>query len=571
MVRHPHLQYAEDVCGGSVVAGDHVKRTCELTLWRHEENEPEWEYRPEYANPVIAFVETCPHVKGEWAARGETLRLEPWLKFFISEVWGWRGRDDPALRRYLQAYLEVGRKNSKTTVGAALELYETQYGDYGAEVYSASTIEDQALISWNTARKMIRRLPEEMAGALEIKGGQIIDTTDESYFEALTGKPRDGLNPSFVLFDEAAVSRDREQIEVLTSGLGSRQGACVLFITTASKYLHTAWRDKRAGYISALRAGFLPDRVFGLLYCIDEGDDPADEACWPKANPNLGISKFLHFMRAEAEEAKLSPRKWPDFLRKQLNVYHGAAATWLQPERWLACEVGKILREGKCFVGADASATGDLFAVCRVWDRESGQLDVDFKCWAAQAAVDNLADEAAQAAFAQAIDEGKLEVVDGEVLDFELVAEYLRETAQTYDVQHIGSDPFKAQSMFNELAAEGLPVLRVPYTMPHIAPATAEAERLIKQKILRAEQDEFIRWQFGNCFTRQDKRENYMLCKGENTDLKIDAFAALTLALRGRAAGDTPPEFNFYVVGFGNDEVRSAEDFGVEAEAAPVG
>ena len=119
-------------------------------------------------------------------------------------------------------------------------------------------------------------MPEDLAGALEIKGGRIIDTTDESYFEALSGKPRDGLNPSFCLYDEAATSRDREQIEVITSALGSRQGACVMYITTASRYLHTAWRDKRAGFISALRAGRLPDRMFGMLYAIDEGDRPED-------------------------------------------------------------------------------------------------------------------------------------------------------------------------------------------------------------------------------------------------------------------------------------------------------
>ena len=554
MARYPHLEYAEAVSSGEIVAGEYLKRACDLTLWRHEEKEPEWEYRPDYAEPVIAFIECCPHVKGEWAERGETLTLEPWMRFFVSEVWGWRGRDNPRLRRYNQGLLEVGRKNGKSFLGSALQLYELMYGDYGAEVYSASTIADQSRLSWNTARLMIDRMPDDLAGSLEVKGSRIVDVEDGSFFEPLSGNPRDGLNPSFVLYDEAATSRDREQIEVVTSAMGSRQGACTLFITTAGRYLTTAWRDKRAGFISALRSGRLPDRMFGLLYAVDPGDDPADEAHWPKANPNLGVSKFLHFMRAEAEEAKLSPRKWPDFLRKQLNIYHGAEEIWLKPELWSAIEVGQILREGKCFVGADASANGDLFAVCRLWDRESGQIDADFKCWAAQGAIDALTDEGAQEAFAKAIEAGELEVVDGPVLDFDLVADYLRETAREYDVQFIGCDPYRSQSTFNALAAEGLPILRIGFSMVHVGPATGELERLIRQKILRAEENHFTRWQFSNCHTREDRRGNYMLTKGPNPDLKIDGLAALVLALRGRASGDTPVEFGFYVVGSEQDD-----------------
>lgn len=551
-IKHPHLQYAADVAAGRIVTGDYVRRTCELTLFRHDEDEPLWEFRPDYAQPVLDFLAEVPHVEGEWAARGETLTLSPWQEFFVAEVWGWRGRADPRLRRYVQSYLEVGKKNGKTALCAGLELYELLYGDARAQVYSAATKEDQAMLSWSVAKLMVGRMPDDLVQDVKIDHRRIEDTTDGSYLVALSGNPHDGTNPSFVLYDECAAVTRREQVEVLTDAFGARQGAGIVFATTASKHRNTIWREKRAAYASSLKRGELPDRTFGLLYCIDEEDKPGDESKWPKANPNLGVSKFMHFMRKQWDDAQDSPGAVPDFMRKQLNVYVGAAESWLQPKFWEACEARRIVREGQCYVGIDMGATDDLCAVARLWDRGGARIDVDWRCWVAEGAVLRMKDEELQRLYFDAVKSKTLIIVPDEIVDYDEIEGYIRESCDLYDVQQIGHDPYRATSMFNGLATEGYPVMRVPQTRLHMGPAKARMEGYFRKRKLRYRPNAFVRWMFENTHVRPDTtgRGNDVLCKGENDQLKIDAIIAAAIGCRCMDAGATAPEPSFALVSF---------------------
>ena len=63
-----------------------------------------------------------PHVKGEWARKRMTLKLEPWQKFILSTLFGWKRAKD-GLRRFREAYIEVPRKNGKSCFVAPMGLY----------------------------------------------------------------------------------------------------------------------------------------------------------------------------------------------------------------------------------------------------------------------------------------------------------------------------------------------------------------------------------------------------------------------------------------------------------------
>ena len=548
--KHPHLQYASDVAAGRIVTGEWVRRACELTLFRHDEAEAAWEFRPEYARAILDFLAEVPHVEGEWAARGEKLILSEWQQFFVAEVWGWRGRADPRLRRYVESYLEVGKKNGKTAMCAGIELYELLYGDTRAQVYSAATKEEQALLSWRVAKLMVGRMPEDIVADVKIQTGRIEDTSDGSYLVALSGNPHDGTNPSFVLYDECAAVTDREQVEVLTDAFGARQGGGIVYITTASRHRNTIWREKRAAYISALKRGDLPDRTFGLLYCIDEHDHPGNRGNWIKANPNLGVSKFEHFMEKQWSDAQDSPGAVPDFLRKQLNVYVGAAESWLQPKHWEACEARRIVRQGHCYIGVDMGATSDLCAVAALWDRGGSRIDVEWKCWVAEGYVEALKDEDLRKIYLRAAKTAVLTIAAGDLVDPSAVEAHLRQLCETYDVQQIGHDPYRATSMFNGLANEGLPVMRVPQTRLQMGPAKAALEGLFRKKRLRYRPNPFVKWQFENTHVRPDlsDRDNHVLAKGDNPEYKIDAIVAAAIACRTMDAGPTAPELSFAVV-----------------------
>jgi phage terminase large subunit-like protein len=91
---------------------------------------------------VIEFVEGyCRHYKGEWA--GTPMLLENWQKVVLLEAFGWMREDGFRVHRTM--WLELGRKNGKSALAAALGLYLLLADhEQGAEVYSLATKRDQA-------------------------------------------------------------------------------------------------------------------------------------------------------------------------------------------------------------------------------------------------------------------------------------------------------------------------------------------------------------------------------------------------------------------------------------------
>lgn len=71
-----------------------------------------WVYSKEHAAAAIGFIELLPHIKGEWARRNETLRMEPWQQFILCNLFGFVRRSD-GTRRFRRAYISCARKQGK--------------------------------------------------------------------------------------------------------------------------------------------------------------------------------------------------------------------------------------------------------------------------------------------------------------------------------------------------------------------------------------------------------------------------------------------------------------------------
>src|SRR6185295_18831201 len=79
-----------------------------------------YEFKRWHANDVCDFIEKLPHVEGSWDS--PTITLEPWQVFTLVVVFGWRRKSDGG-RRFNTAYLEVARKNAKSTLSSGIALY----------------------------------------------------------------------------------------------------------------------------------------------------------------------------------------------------------------------------------------------------------------------------------------------------------------------------------------------------------------------------------------------------------------------------------------------------------------
>ena len=88
------------------------------------------------AEHAIKFFPLLKHSKGKSAE--SKFKLEPWQAFVVGSIFGWKKRD--GLRRFRVAYVEVPRKNGKSTIAAGIALYcLVADKEPGAEVYIAAT------------------------------------------------------------------------------------------------------------------------------------------------------------------------------------------------------------------------------------------------------------------------------------------------------------------------------------------------------------------------------------------------------------------------------------------------
>jgi len=185
------------------------------------------------ADMAVAFFETfLHHSKGEWA--GQPFELERWqCEDIIEPLFGWKRLD--GTRQYRTAYIEVPRKNGKSTLAAGIGLY-LLFADNepGAEIYSAATDREQAGIVFGEASRMVEQSPD-LGRRAEIYRRSIVVPSTYSSYKVLSAEAytKHGLNAHGVIVDELHAHQDRELVDTLVTATGSRRQPLVVFITTA--------------------------------------------------------------------------------------------------------------------------------------------------------------------------------------------------------------------------------------------------------------------------------------------------------------------------------------------------
>lgn len=522
--------YAHDVVAGRIVAGRLVRLACQRHLddIRHGPARGlRWD--PEEAEKAIRFFGQLRHYKGEWA--GRPIDLGPWQCFLVGSLWGWRRAD--GTRRFRIAYIEVGRKNGKSTLCGGLGIRLAFYdGEPGAEVYAAATKKDQAKIVWGDGRRMVLGSPLLRA---EITAGvhALTREADASRFVPLgaDADTLDGLNVHGAIVDELHKHRTREVLDVLDTASGARRQPLRIVITTAGLRTDGVWAEEHDLAVATVEGRVPDDSTFVLIYTLDDGDDPFDERVWPKANPNLGVSVKIDELREQALRAKAQPAKLPEFLRLRLNVPTTAQVTGAIPlTAWDAMKAEPAIVAGTTgYGGLDLGTSNDLSAYVAVYPAEDGILDVAARFWTPAFGIEER-ERSHAVPYRRWADEGWITLTEGNVTDYDVVVDDLLEHQDDYPVADCGYDPAKAASVVSKLQQAGMTVTPVRQGFITLHAPTNELLRLVAQSRLRHGGNPVLRWMVENLVLRTDAAGNLKPDRA-NSRHKIDGVAALVNAL----------------------------------------
>lgn len=528
------ILYAIDVVKGNISACNNVRLACQRFLNQLEDKHWEYEFVADYPEHFLKFIGTLKHTKGVWA--GQPVVLEPFQILIVCAIYGFRHKKNHDKRMTTDVIIYIPRKAGKSTLIAAISLYELQFGEAGAEVFTLATNREQASIVFDAARGFIEYMPQEIKKAFNPSKYEIQKSNDQqSMFKALSRdnkKTGDGKNPSCAIIDEAAQIVDRNSIEVLHSGMVARQNPLRIYITTASFTKDTKFFEDMTLFQSMLN-GEAPDNPhwFGLLYGLDPQDDWRDPATWHKANPMHGITVFEDAIKERCEQAKLKPATLNEFLCKTLNVYVSANTAWIDRQYW-DDSIGTAKDDPEAvFIGFDLAATRDLNAVCILKRYADDDYFAEFKFFIPEYGLE-LIPQHYRDIFDLAIKTKILQVTQGNVMDDREISEFIKNQCALYNVKEVGYDAYNAASLIARLNDSNIPVKKVGQGMAVLSNPSKHTEKLIMSHSIRHDGNPFVGWQLGNCEVYTDVNGNIKVRKNEaDPSAKVDGIIAMIIAM----------------------------------------
>jgi phage terminase large subunit-like protein len=479
---------------------------------------------------------------------GQPFRLEPWQAFVAGSLFGWRrGKGGP--RRFRTGYCETGKGSGKSPLGAGVGLYMlTADGESGAECYAAAVTRDQAKIPFRDAVRMVDASPAlskrlQKSGDRDVFNLAYIDTG--SYFRPISSEGRglDGKRVHFALIDEVHEHPTDIVIEKITAGVKGRRQPLILEITN-SGFDRTSICYQHHEYTERVVTGQIEDdEWFGFVCGLDEGDEPFDsEDCWRKANPSLGVTIQLEYLRKQVREAKGMPAKQSLVRRLNFCQWVDAANPAIDGDLWRSCEAEfdeDELVGLEPVGGLDLSGTRDLTALARVYPPDSdGVVHAVVEFWTPG---DTVADRSARdrVPYAQWAREGYVTETPGRSVDYGFVAQRISELQAERDLRRIAYDPYRIKYLERDLDELSLDVELVPHGQGYAKaadsglwmPRSVELlEELIGQGKLRVKRNPALTYAAASAVHVADPKGNRIYDKRRSTG-RIDGLVALAEAV----------------------------------------
>jgi len=497
---------------------------------------------------ALVFSDFCSsfirHSKGRWA--GQRFHLLGWQWADIAlPLFGWVHRET-GLRRFRQCYLEVPKKNGKTSLAAACALFLLiGDGEPGAEVYIAAYSKDQAKIAYRDVEHAVRKSPELRHLRPYRANSRIVDESTASFLQAISSDfgGQEGLNVHGLVFDELHAQKNRDLWNVLEGGGAARTQPMTIGITTAGDERSKLCRELH-DYALSIAAGDNDDPTFlGKIYAADLEDDWDDEKTWRKANPSLGETVTVDFLEGLAAKARVSRPARENFFRRHLNIWTRGACRWIAQNRWDACEDAAYLDEHDGRkpgpAGLDLASSIDLVSLVRVFDLPDGRIGVRCKCWTTDYAREVREAEQNRHRYGAWIDAGFLDVAGAEVVDHDIVRQTVIDDADAGLISEVGIDPWGngiyLAAKLNE--DHGIETSLVRQGYQTMSPPTKQLEELIISRQLVHDGHPVLRWAIGNVVVASDPAGNLKPDRRRSPE-KIDPAVALVIALARYLADD---------------------------------
>lgn len=521
----PYIQYNEDILNHKIISNKLIFLACKRMKSWFDKDDRYFDY--DDVDLKIRFMQKMKHSKGIHA--GKKFELLPYQQWIVANIIGWKWKETNT-RVINTALLMLARKAGKTFFAAALMIAIIMTdNEQGAEGYIISNTGQQAGIAFEHA--------SNQCSSIDPKGkifnryrSEIRIPLTKSKIKVLSSDTStlDGFGASVFIVDEYHSANTDELFNVLRTGQGMRQNPLGCIITTAGfrvgmefplYRLWTTCKDILNGVIEN-------ENTFAAIYQIDDEDDWKDESCWIKANPTLGQTVTLKYLREQKEQALTSPTSEVSIKTKNFNCFVQSEKTWIPNEK-IKENMQKIddsmfnIEEDYCIIGVDISERSDLCVVSYLVPK--GDLlylkAFPFIC---RNAYDNSPNKEL---YRQWVNKGYMTLVDTDSIDIDYVIKMVQDINENIPVALIAYDPWHAQQFKIACEKRGLPMHACKQGLGSFSEPTSLLEHYIYTKQVVIDENPCTLWCFANVLIKTDENENRKPVKSSD-EQKIDIVIA---------------------------------------------
>ncbi len=503
---------------------------------------------------VEAFIDFCKlikHKEGRWAGQSFELTVEQ--KYIVACIFGFKMYDSELgmdVRYFRELVLFVARKWGKSTfISAVADFLLMADGEPAAQVWTLATIKTQAAIVYEAAKSFALGsdvLKNHVRTRRDKDNSEILQfPAMDSYMKAgsKNSESQDGLNPHGVVIDELHAIKNRNTYDVFSSAMGARTQPLIVIISTFG-FVREGIFDSVLGRCKKVLSGKSKERLFPMIFKIDDDDKPGDSQCWIKANPGLGSRPTMSYIEGEYQKALEDPAQMPSFLAKHLNRASSLSVVYFDLQIVDRCAIDMteaMIRDKYAVGGVDIAETTDLCNASALIPLR-GKLYLFQKYFIARARIEQNSkqDKMAYESFCNTgapdpLNNELLHICEGSMVSRKDVVRWYVDLVEKYDVTFwkIGADRWHFEDFSEDMAMAGFPtedkdckgvLFEVAMGAKSLSQPMKETRSLFEDEVIQfSRHNGLFRWCTTNTAARIDLNNNIQPDKAKSK-ARIDGY-----------------------------------------------
>ena len=529
MVNDKYIEYPSKVLNGEIPSCEYLRLACKRYMDYMDRDDIYFDTKA--VDKVVNFCSKLKHFTGEH--NGKPFVLSDWQFWIICSIFGfkWKKNDTRVIRT---AFIQVGRKNGKSTLLAAISAYcLVADGEAAAQVVFAANSAKQAGLCFGMTSKFLGGVDPKGKYFKRYRDKIKFDVTNSEILVTSADASRlDGLNCSMYCVDELEEAKNGSVWNVLETSQGMRSQPLAIAICTAGFNLSSFCYEMRKSNIEVLQGTKEDDTMFAAIYELDNDDDYTDPNVWKKANPNLDITIKSDYLAQQIKKAENNPSLKTSVLTKLFNCWLSSSEEWIN-SKYIAQAQKKWDYEDfsdlYAYLGVDLSSTGDLTCISVMIPADGLYYFRNYYFLPNEQLNTTHPNLELYKMFQQ---QGDLIVTPGNVCDYSYILNTIMEINDNITIAQVSYDKWNSTQFSISATEQGLNMVPFSQSIGSMNRPTKEISRLLLSGNVVIYPNKLDNFCFDNVVIKRDWNDNEKVVK-ETYINKIDGVVAMITALGG--------------------------------------